>query len=100
MVPADNWARTVARCGRYWPVGCGGACIARSRNRDGSTGESVGAAETSVYRLDADVEPHNTASLALLRECGFTREGVLRSYLRFDDGVFDAVLWSLLSSDL
>ena len=56
--------------------------------------------ETSLYRLDADVEPHNTASLALLRKCGFTSEGVLRSYLRFDDGVFDAVLWSLLSSDL
>ena len=53
-----------------------------------------------MYRLDADVEPHNTASVALLRKCGFTREGVLRSYLRFDDGVFDAVLWSLLSSDL
>ncbi len=55
---------------------------------------------TGVYRLVAHVEPHNLASLALLRKCGFTEEGLLRSYLRFDDGVFDALSFSLLGTDL
>lgn len=56
--------------------------------------------DTEVYRLVAYVEPNNLASCALLRKCGFTEEGRLRSYLRFDDGVFDALSFSLLSNDL
>ncbi len=55
--------------------------------------------ETDVYRLVAYVEPANTASIALLRKCGFTEEGLLRSYLLFDDGEFDALSFSLLASD-
>jgi RimJ/RimL family protein N-acetyltransferase len=56
--------------------------------------------ETHLYRLVAYVEPANTASIALLRKCGFTEEGRLRSFLTFDDGVFDALSFSLLTSDL
>lgn len=56
--------------------------------------------KTDVYRLVAHVEPHNTASRSLLATCGFTEEGLLRKYLRFDDGVFDALSYSLLESDL
>lgn len=56
--------------------------------------------DTSVYRLVAHVEPHNHASCAMLRKCGFTGEGLLRSFLRFEDGVFDALSFSLLTSDL
>lgn len=56
--------------------------------------------DTPIYRLVAYVEPHNTASIALLRKCGFTEEGVLRSYLKFDDGVFDAICFSLLTTDV
>lgn len=55
---------------------------------------------TPVYRLIAYVEPHNSASIALLRKCGFTEEGLLRSYLKFEDGLFDAVCFSLLTSDV
>lgn len=56
--------------------------------------------DTGVYRLVAYVERHNLASCALLRKCGFTEEGLLRSHLRFDDGVFDALSFSFLASDL
>lgn len=56
--------------------------------------------KTHVYRLVAYVEPHNPSSIALLRNCGFTEEGVLRSYLNLDDGVFDAICFSLLATDL
>lgn len=55
---------------------------------------------TEVYRLVAHVEPHNTASRKLLHKCGFTEEGLLRKYLRFDDGVFDALSFSLLEVDV
>jgi RimJ/RimL family protein N-acetyltransferase len=56
--------------------------------------------ETDVYRLYAHVVPNNSASLALMEKCGFKREGVLRSYLRYPDVVFDVVSFSLLSDDL
>ena len=56
--------------------------------------------ETDVYRLFAHVVTNNTASLAVMEKCGFTREGVLRSYLRYSDVVFDVVSFSLLSDDL
>ncbi|MEX2622960.1 MAG: GNAT family N-acetyltransferase [Acidimicrobiia bacterium] len=56
--------------------------------------------DTGVYRLVAYAEPHNLGSCALLRKCGFTEEGLLRSYLRFHDGVFDALSFSLLTTDL
>lgn len=56
--------------------------------------------ETPVYRLVAYVEPNNTASIALLKKCGFTEEGLLRSYLDLEDGHFDAVCLSLLTTDL
>ena len=46
------------------------------------------------------VKPDNTASLALLRTCGFTEEGLLRSWLWIEDEVFDAIQFSLLRSDL
>jgi len=57
-------------------------------------------AESDVYRLVAYVEPANEASISLLRKCGFTEEGLLRSFLSFDDGEFDALSFSLLSSDI
>ena len=56
--------------------------------------------ETPVYRLVAYVEPHNEASIGLLQKCGFTEEGLLRSYLDLGDGHFDAVCFSLLTTDL
>lgn len=56
--------------------------------------------ETDVYRLYAHVVPTNAPSLAVMRACGFTREGVLRSYLRYPDAVFDVVSFSLLDTDL
>ncbi len=56
--------------------------------------------ETDVHRLVAEVEPSNVASLALLRKCGFTEEGLLRSWLWIEDELFDAIQFSLLRTDL
>ncbi len=56
--------------------------------------------QTDVYRLYAHVDPVNQPSLALLDRCGFQREGLLRSHLKFGDHTSDAVLLSLLRSDV
>lgn len=56
--------------------------------------------ETDVYRVVAYVEPANEGSIALLRKCGFTEEGKLRSFLPFEDGPSDALSFSLLTTDL
>jgi len=56
-------------------------------------------ADTDVYRLYAHVVPDNEASLAVMQKCGFTREGVLRSFLRYPDVQFDVVSLSLLKDD-
>ncbi len=55
---------------------------------------------TDVHRLVAEVEPSNVGSLALLRKCGFTEEGLLRSWLWIEDELFDATQFSLLRTDL
>lgn len=56
--------------------------------------------EGGVERIEAYVEPENAASLALLRSVGYRREGLLRSYLAFEDRRADAEIWSLLPHDL
>jgi RimJ/RimL family protein N-acetyltransferase len=58
--------------------------------------------QTTVYRLFALVAPENTASMSVMTNCGFTREGTLRSYLRlrYPDQTLDVVSYSLLESDL
>jgi len=50
-------------------------------------------------RVEAWVEPDNFASLHLLTSAGFTREGVLRSFLSFDNRRADAVVFSRLPQD-
>lgn len=57
-------------------------------------------AHTDVYRLYAHVVPDNESSLRALASCGFSREGVLRSFLDVGDGHSDVVSLSLLASDL
>lgn len=74
--------------------------------RKGRGTEAVGLASrwvltaTDVHRLVAGVEPSNVASLALLRKCGFTEEGLLRSWLWIGDRLCDAIQFSLLRTDL
>jgi ribosomal-protein-alanine N-acetyltransferase len=49
-----------------------------------------------LVRLDALVEPDNSASLWLCKQAGFAEEGVLRSYFRLDGRQRDMVMLSLL----
>ncbi len=56
--------------------------------------------EAGLARLEAYVIPDNTASQRVLEKSGFRREGLLRSYLAYRGNRVDALLYSLLPSDL
>jgi ribosomal-protein-alanine N-acetyltransferase len=50
-------------------------------------------------RIEAWVRPDNEPSLRTAAAAGFRREGVLRSFLAFDDGRSDIVVFSRLPGD-
>ena len=52
-----------------------------------------------LARVEAWVEPDNVASQRLLASAGFTREGVLRSFLAFGNRRADAVVFSRTAED-
>lgn len=49
-----------------------------------------------LERIEADVDPRNTASCALAERLGFRREGLLRNRWRVGDEFADSVLYGLL----
>jgi [ribosomal protein S5]-alanine N-acetyltransferase len=56
--------------------------------------------DAGLARVEALVVPDNIASQRVLERAGFEREGHLRSYLVFDQQREDALIYSLLPSDL
>lgn len=56
--------------------------------------------EGGFDRIEAWVETGNLASQGVLDGAGFTREGVLRSFLIFRDERIDAVVFSRIAADL
>jgi [ribosomal protein S5]-alanine N-acetyltransferase len=52
-----------------------------------------------LHRLEANVQPRNVASLALVRRFGFVREGYSRRYLRIARRWRDHERWTLLVED-
>jgi RimJ/RimL family protein N-acetyltransferase len=52
-----------------------------------------------LERVEAVVRTDNVASQRVLERAGFTREGVLRSFLRHDGGRADAAIYSLLPGE-
>jgi len=49
-----------------------------------------------LHRLEANVQPGNLASIALVRSCGFELEGLSRQFLRKNGEWKDHQRWSLL----
>jgi [ribosomal protein S5]-alanine N-acetyltransferase len=53
--------------------------------------------ELKLHRLEANIQPGNSASIALVRKCGFVREGLSRRYLKICGRWADHERWALLA---
>jgi len=89
--------RAVAEVG-YW--------VARAARGHGLATRSVRLAsrwalrEVGISRLELMTRVENVASQGVAERAGFTREGVLRSYMTHGCGLADVVMFSLIPSDL
>jgi [ribosomal protein S5]-alanine N-acetyltransferase len=49
----------------------------------------------ALHRVEANIQPANLWSIALVRRLGFEKEGFSRRYLRVDDDWRDHERWAL-----
>lgn len=52
-----------------------------------------------LRRLEADIDPRNTASQRLLERLGFVREGILRERWRVGDEISDTAFYGMLARE-
>ncbi len=55
--------------------------------------------ELALHRIEAACLPHNKASIALLKRCGFQEEGYARGYLKINGTWQDHLLFAILADD-
>ena len=55
--------------------------------------------ELALHRVEANIQPGNLASLALVKRCGFAKEGFSRRYLQVNNEWCDHERWALLAED-
>ena len=51
-----------------------------------------------LHRLEANIQPGNVASIALVKSCGFTKEGYSPKYLKIAAQWRDHERWAILAS--
>lgn len=55
--------------------------------------------EMKLHRVEANIQPTNEASIALVRRAGFTKEGYSRRYLKIAGRWRDHERWAILKED-
>jgi ribosomal-protein-alanine N-acetyltransferase len=55
--------------------------------------------ELKLHRLEANIQPTNTASIALVKQAGFSREGFSRRYLKVCGRWRDHERWAIIVED-
>ena len=55
--------------------------------------------ELNLHRIEADVDPQNSASIRVLERLGFQKEGYLRERWIIDGKIYDALFYGLLKND-
>ena len=60
---------------------------------------SYGLLELGLQRIEADTEPNNLRSNAVLDKLGFRREGLLRQRFHHPDGIQDSLVFGLLKAE-
>jgi RimJ/RimL family protein N-acetyltransferase len=79
-----------------------GYCLDRAQWGNGYMNEALEAllayafGELALHRIEADVDPRNTASLQTVERLGFQREGYLRERWQVNGEIQDAVFFGLL----
>ncbi|HEV7475041.1 MAG TPA: GNAT family protein [Pyrinomonadaceae bacterium] len=60
---------------------------------------SYGFEHLKLHRLEANIQPQNVASIALVKRAGFVREGFSRRYLKVSGQWRDHERWALIAED-
>ncbi len=55
--------------------------------------------EMALHRIEANIQPKNHASLALVKRCGFKQEGYSPKYLFLDNQWRDHERWAILAGE-
>ena len=82
-----------------------GYCLDRPQWGNGYMNEALqallayGFRELALHRIEADVDPRNSASLQTVERLGFQREGYLRERWQVNGEIQDTVFYGLLRSD-